>query len=140
MKLQELLKNIEPTQTIGDVEVEITGVNIDSRKIKDGHLFVAMKGTQVDGHKFIPKAIELGAKAILCEDVPEEKVEGITYVQVESTEDAVGKVATLFYGDPSKKLKLVGVTGKSGKQKLKSIHGTSVLRGLRRTDGAAQRP
>ena len=101
MKLQELLKNIKPTQTIGDVEVEITGVNIDSRKIKDGHLFVAMKGTQVDGHKFIPKAIELGAKAILCEDVPEEKVEGITYVQVESTEDAVGKVATLFYGDPS---------------------------------------
>ena len=102
MKLQELLKNIKPTQTIGDVEVEIMGVNIDSRKIKDGHLFVAMKGTQVDGHKFIPKAIELGAKAILCEDVPEEKVEGITYVQVESTEDAVGKVATLFYGDPSK--------------------------------------
>ena len=55
MKLQELLKNIKPTQTIGDVEVEITGVNIDSRKIKDGHLFVAMKGTQVDGHKFIPR-------------------------------------------------------------------------------------
>ena len=121
MKLQELLKNIKPTQTIGDVEVEITGVNIDSRKIKDGHLFVAMKGTQVDGHKFIPKAIELGAKAILCEDVPEEKVEGITYVQVESTEDAVGKVATLFYGDPSKKLKLVGVTGTNGKTTIATL-------------------
>ena len=58
MKLQELLKNIEPVQIIGDADVEVTGVNIDSRKIKEGHLFVAMKGTQVDGHKFIPKALE----------------------------------------------------------------------------------
>ena len=106
MKLQDLLKNIQPVEIAGDVETEVTGVNIDSRKIKDSHLFVAMKGTQVDGHKFIPKAIELGAKSILCEDMPEEKVEGVTYVKVESTEDAVGKVATLFYGDPSKKLKL----------------------------------
>ena len=110
MKLQELLKNIEPVQIIGDADVEVTGVNIDSRKIKEGHLFVAMKGTQVDGHKFIPKALELGAKSVLCEDMPEEKVEGVTYIQVASTEDAVGKVATLFYGDPSRKLKLVGVT------------------------------
>ena len=66
MKLQELLKNIEPVQIIGDADVEVTGVNIDSRKIKEGHLFVAMKGTQVDGHKFIPKALELGAKSVLC--------------------------------------------------------------------------
>lgn len=107
MKLQDLLKNIQPVEIAGDVETEVTGVNIDSRKIKDSHLFVAMKGTQVDGHKFIPKAIELGAKSILCEDMPEEKVEGVTYVKVESTEDAVGKVATLFYGDPSKKLKAI---------------------------------
>ena len=68
MKLQELLKNIQPVQIIGDAEVEVSGINIDSRKIKEGHLFVAMKGTQVDGHKFIPKAIELGAKSVLCED------------------------------------------------------------------------
>ena len=73
MKLQELLKNIKPTTIDGNTDVEITGVNIDSRKIKDGHLFVAMKGTQVDGHKFIGKAIESGAKAILCEDMPQEK-------------------------------------------------------------------
>lgn len=115
MKLQELLKNIQPVQIIGDAEVEVSGINIDSRKIKEGHLFVAMKGTQVDGHKFIPKAIELGAKSVLCEDMPEDKTEGVTYIQVESTEDAVGKVATLFYGDPSRKLKLVGVTGTNGK-------------------------
>lgn len=121
MKLNELLKNIKPTCVIGDTEVEITGVNIDSRRIKEGHLFVAMKGTQVDGHKFIPKALELGAKAVLCEDIPAEKAEDVTYIQVASTEDAVGKVATLFYGDPSKKLKLVGVTGTNGKTTIATL-------------------
>ena len=114
MKLNELLKNITPIKIIGNDDVEITGVNIDSRRIKTGHLFVAMKGTQVDGHQFIGKAIELGAISVLCEDLPEVLQEGITYIQVESTEDAVGKVATLFYGDPSHKLKLVGVTGTNG--------------------------
>ena len=72
MKLNEVLKNIQPLKVIGDAEVEVTGVNIDSRSIQNGHLFIAMKGTQVDGHKFISKAIELGAKSILCEDLPKE--------------------------------------------------------------------
>ena len=121
MKLQELLKNIKPTMIEGNTDVEITGVNIDSRKIKDGHLFVAMKGTQVDGHKFIGKAIESGAKAILCEDMPQEKNDEVCYIQVASTEDAVGKVATLFFGDPSKHLKLVGVTGTNGKTTIATL-------------------
>ena len=121
MKLNELLKNITPIKIIGNDDVEITGVNIDSRRIKTGHLFVAMKGTQVDGHLFIGKAIELGAISVLCEDLPEVFQEGITYVQVESTEDAVGKVATLFYGDPSHKLKLVGVTGTNGKTTIATL-------------------
>jgi len=121
MKLNEVLKNIQPLKVIGDAEVEVTGVNIDSRRIQDGHLFIAMKGTQVDGHKFISKAIELGAKSILCEDLPTEMVEGVTYVQVESTEDAVGKAATIFYGDPTKKLKLVGVTGTNGKTTIATL-------------------
>ena len=121
MKLNELLKNITPIRIIGNDDVEITGVNIDSRRIKTGHLFVAMKGTQVDGHLFIGKAIELGAISVLCEDLPEVLQEGITYVQVESTEDAVGKVATLFYGDPSHKLKLVGVTGTNGKTTIATL-------------------
>ncbi len=121
MKLQELLKNIKPTTIEDNTDVEITGVNIDSRKIKDGHLFVAMKGTQVDGHKFIGKAIESGAKAILCEDMPQEKNDGVCYIQVASTEDAVGKVATLFFGDPSKHLKLVGVTGTNGKTTIATL-------------------
>ena len=121
MKLNELLKNITPIKIIGNDDVEITGVNIDSRRIKTGHLFVAMKGTQVDGHLFIGKAIELGAISVLCEDLPEVLQKGITYVQVESTEDAVGKVATLFYGDPSHKLKLVGVTGTNGKTTIATL-------------------
>ena len=121
MKLNELLKNITPIKIIGNDDVEITGVNIDSRRIKAGHLFVAMKGTQVDGHQFIGKAIELGAISVLCEDLPEVLQKGITYVQVESTEDAVGKVATLFYGDPSHKLKLVGVTGTNGKTTIATL-------------------
>ena len=125
MKLSELLKNIKPTVIIGDTDIDITGVNIDSRRIADGHLFVAMKGTQVDGHKFIAKAIEQGAKAILCEDLPEDtnnqQTSNITYIQVPSTEDAVGRVATLFYGDPSKRLKLVGVTGTNGKTTIATL-------------------
>jgi UDP-N-acetylmuramoyl-L-alanyl-D-glutamate--2,6-diaminopimelate ligase len=121
MKLNELVKNLKTLNTIGDVEVEITGVNIDSRRIKSGHLFVAIKGTQADGHNYIGKAIELGARAILCEDMPAETKDNVTYIQVASTEDAVGKVATTFYGDPSHHLKLVGVTGTNGKTTIATL-------------------
>ena len=121
MKLSELLKSVSILQIAGSTETEITGVNIDSRKIEKGHLFVAIKGTQTDGHKFIAKAIELGATAILCEDMPEEKIEGISYLQVASTEDVVGQVATNFYGNPSEKLKLVGVTGTNGKTTIATL-------------------
>ena len=121
MVLEELIKGLKTVSVCGQTDIEITGVNIDSRRIKEGHLFIAQRGTQVDGHKFIPKAIELGAKAVLCEVLPEEKTEGVTYVQVESTEDVVGKVATIFYGDPSRKLKLVGVTGTNGKTTIATL-------------------
>ena len=121
MVLEELIKGLKTVSVCGQTYIEITGVNIDSRRIKEGHLFIAQRGTQVDGHKFIPKAIELGAKAVLCEVLPEEKTEGVTYVQVESTEDVVGKVATIFYGDPSRKLKLVGVTGTNGKTTIATL-------------------
>ena len=121
MKLSELLKSVSILQIAGPAETEITGVNIDSRKIEKGHLFVAIKGTLTDGHKFIAKAIELGATAILCEDMPEEKIESVSYLQVASTEDVVGQVATNFYGNPSKKLKLVGVTGTNGKTTIATL-------------------
>ena len=80
MRLNELLKNVETLNIVGDVNVEITGVNIDSRRIEKGHLFVAIPGTVTDGHKFIPKAIELGATAVLCEKIPEEQTPEVTYV------------------------------------------------------------
>lgn len=121
MELRKLIKNIKPVAIKGDDGVDITGVNINSRLIEKGHLFVAMKGTQVDGHRFIANAVESGAVAVLCEDMPAEPAEGVTYVQVESTEDAVGKVTTMFYGEPSKKLKLVGVTGTNGKTTIATL-------------------
>ena len=121
MILSKLLKYINPITIIGDAEAEITGVNIDSRKVEKGHLFVAIKGTQTDGHRFIPKALELGAIAVLCEDLPETPQEGVTYVQVASTEAAVGPVATVFYDEPSLKLKLVGVTGTNGKTTIATL-------------------
>ena len=121
MRLKELLKNVDVLNIIGDVEVDIKGVNIDSRRIEAGHLFVAIPGTQTDGHKFIPKAIEQGAVAVLCEYFPNKREPGVTYVAVESTEAWVGEVATQFFGDPSRKLKLVGVTGTNGKTTIATL-------------------
>lgn len=121
MKLSELLKHVNVLNVIGDAEVEITGVNIDSRRIESGHLFIAIPGTQTDGHRFIGKAIEQGAVAVLCENLPEKCDENVTYVTMKSTENAVGEVATQFYGDPSRKLKLVGVTGTNGKTTIATL-------------------
>ena len=115
MKLNELLKAIQPIEVIGSTDIEISGVNIDSRLIKAGHLFMAMRGTQTDGHAYIPSAIGNGASAILCEELPEQKAPGITYIRVKDSEEAVGLVATTFYGDPTDKMELVGVTGTNGK-------------------------
>lgn len=121
MKLTDLLKGVKTLNINGDSDIDIAGINIDSRKIKAGHLFVAVKGTQVDGHQFINKAIELGAKAVLVEDMPTDLKEDVTYVQVASTEIEVGKIATIFYGNPTKKLKLVGVTGTNGKTTIATL-------------------
>ena len=121
MNLREILKNVRPLAIVGNADRDIAGVKIDSRQVKPGYLFVAMKGTQVDGHQFIARAVELGASAILCEDMPETTADGVTYVQVESTEDAVGPVATLFHGDPTSHLKLVGVTGTNGKTTIATL-------------------
>ena len=121
MKLEELLKKISVKTIEGPADVDIAGVDIDSRKVGPGHLFVAIKGTQTDGHQYIAKAIELGAAAILCEDMPAERQAGVTYVQVTSTESAIGPVATTFYGDPTSKLILVGVTGTNGKTTIATL-------------------
>jgi UDP-N-acetylmuramoyl-L-alanyl-D-glutamate--2,6-diaminopimelate ligase len=128
MKLSELISHVKTLTVIGSTDIEITDVNIDSRRVAPGHLFVAIKGTVTDGHKYIGKAIELGAAAILCEDLPEEALQQgkatgrkVTFVQVPSTEENVGPVATTFQGDPTGKLKLVGVTGTNGKTTIATL-------------------
>ena len=115
MLLKQILNQIDPLNVIGALDKDIKGVEIDSRKVGEGFLFVAMRGTQVDGHQFIDKAIALGATAVVCETLPEEVKAEVTYIEVKDSEDAVGPVATAFYGEPSKHLKLVGVTGTNGK-------------------------
>ncbi len=121
MQLKELIQGLDITATVGDVATEITGVDIDSRRTAAGHLFVALRGTQADGHKFIPKAVEQGAAAVLCETMPEEKADGVVYIAVPSTEDVVGTVATRFHGNPSQRLRLVGVTGTNGKTTIATL-------------------
>ncbi len=122
MLLKDILSRVTIETYKGDLNIPISGVNIDSRRIEKGHLFIAVKGTQVDGYTFIDKAISQGATAVLlCDPIPEVIPEGVTFVRVTDTEDAVGKVATLFYGDPTSKLKLVGVTGTNGKTTIATV-------------------
>jgi UDP-N-acetylmuramoyl-L-alanyl-D-glutamate--2,6-diaminopimelate ligase len=121
MKLKELIQHIEVTEVVGDADREITGINIDSRLVKAGHAFVAMRGTAADGHAYIGRAIEAGATAIVCETLPEALSDAVTYVRVKDSEDIVGKLATLFYGDPTSKLELVGVTGTNGKTTIATL-------------------
>ena len=121
MKLKDIINDIHVVTTVGDTNIDICDVDIDSRKVGPGHLFVAIKGTQTDGHQYIGKAVEQGAAAILCEEMPGELHDGVCYVQVASTEQAVGPVATIFQGDPSSKLKLVGVTGTNGKTTIATL-------------------
>lgn len=121
MKLTDLLKAIQPKKIIGDTDKEIMGVNIDSRLIDQGHLFMAMRGTQADGHAYISSAIAKGAIAVLCEELPEKIEERISYIVVNDSEEAVGKVATTFYGNPTSRMKLVGVTGTNGKTTIATL-------------------
>lgn len=121
MKLQDIIRPIADVCIKGTTDKEITNIQIDSRKIKEGGLFIAIKGTQADGHAYIEKAIQLGATAIVCEVMPEQTSEHITYIQVKNSEAIVGEIATTFYGNPTSKLKLVGVTGTNGKTTIATL-------------------
>lgn len=121
MKLNELVKPIKPLQIIGELDKEITGVNIDSRLIESGHLFIAIQGTQADGHIYIASAIEKGATAIVCQQLPEKLSDSITYILVTDSEEDTGIIATHFYGNPTSKLSLVGVTGTNGKTTIATL-------------------
>ena len=121
MTIKQLIEETKPLKIVGKDNIEVTGIEIDSRRIGPGNAFIAMKGTQVDGHQFIPKALELGATCIVCETLPSEMQEGVTYVQYESTESVAGALATHFYGDPTKRMKLIGVTGTNGKTTIATL-------------------
>lgn len=121
MKLTEVLAAINPLQVIGLKEIDIHGVQFDSRKIEAGDLFVAQRGTVVDGHTFIGAVIEKGAKVIVCETLPERLADGVCYIQVASSDKALGLIASLWYGEPSKKMTLVGVTGTNGKTTIATL-------------------
>ena len=121
MELELLLKSINAIQISGDTKKDITGVNLDSRLVEPGGLFVAVKGTQADGHAYIGKAVEKGAAAVVCETWPEQLAEGVAYVQVKDSGSAVGRLATAFYGDPTSKMELVGVTGTNGKTTIATL-------------------
>jgi UDP-N-acetylmuramoyl-L-alanyl-D-glutamate--2,6-diaminopimelate ligase len=113
--LKDILYKVTLRAVSGDTAVEISSVTFDSRAVKPGSLLVATKGTQSDGHQFIEKAIESGAVAIVCEVSPAKKNDKVTYVETNDSSYALGVIASNFYGNPSVKLKLVGVTGTNGK-------------------------
>ncbi len=115
MKLQDLLKDIDIVEIKGDQNIEVTSISTDSRNAAEGSAFIAIKGVQVDGHQYIDGAIKLGASIVIFEEDIDTSNDSITYVKVKDTADATGKIATRWYGDPSSKLKLVGVTGTNGK-------------------------
>jgi UDP-N-acetylmuramoyl-L-alanyl-D-glutamate--2,6-diaminopimelate ligase len=115
MKLKDLLSGIEVIDVKGDLEANISGIDSDSRKCVEGYLFIAIKGVQVDGHDYIKSAIDLGAKTIVYSETINTSTEGITFVKVADSLDAAGKIASHWFGNPSDKLILVGVTGTNGK-------------------------
>jgi len=119
-KLSDILYRVHVTARAGNTDIDIANVQIDSRKVVAGSLFIALKGAAVDGHRFIDAAIEKGAVAILCEKMPKQK-EGITYIETSNASEAAGFVAHNFYDAPSAKMKLVGVTGTNGKTTIATL-------------------
>ncbi|MDR3023986.1 UDP-N-acetylmuramoyl-L-alanyl-D-glutamate--2,6-diaminopimelate ligase [Chryseobacterium sp.] len=121
MIITELVNRIPVLEIHGDNNREVTELVIDSRKVTENSLYIAMRGTVVDGHSFIASAIEKGAAAIVCEELPETLVENVTYVQVKDSSKVLGHLASNFYGNPSQKLKLIGVTGTNGKTSVSTL-------------------
>jgi UDP-N-acetylmuramoyl-L-alanyl-D-glutamate--2,6-diaminopimelate ligase len=112
MKLKDIIKDLPVISATADMETEITDISYDSRTVQPGHLFVAVKGLTVDGHRFIPKAMELGAAAVLCQDVPEGNV---PYVQIADCRYGLAIASRNYFGNPAAKMKIIGFTGTSGK-------------------------
>ena len=121
MTLSNILSHIKIMEAVGSTSIPITSVDFDSRKVREGALFVATIGTQVDGHEFIAQAIDSGAVAIVCETLPEELKENVSYIKVENSQEALGHIASNWYDQPSSKIKLIGVTGTNGKTTIATL-------------------
>ncbi len=114
-KLTDILRNIEVQKWTGPKDIAISDLSFDSRLVQPGQMFVAVKGTLADGHKFISSAIEKGARVIVCETLPEKQEPDITYIKVHNPAIALGILSSNFYDNPSEKLQLIGITGTNGK-------------------------
>ena len=121
MKINEILVNCNLLDIIGDKDLDIPAITFDSRKVEQGTLFFAVNGTQVDGHDYIDKAIEQGAVAIVCEKLPRKMAGNVTYIKVDNSAFVLGIAASNFFGNPSKELRLVGVTGTNGKTTIATL-------------------
>src|SRR5215210_8871312 len=113
--LQDILFKVNIRSVDGPTAVKVKDLQIDSRKVSEGSAFIAIKGSSADGHQFIGTAVKNGAGAVICETFPSGRKEGVTYIQVENSAAAAGYMAHNYYGQPSEKLKLIGVTGTNGK-------------------------
>jgi len=114
-KLNALLKEVAPVRIVGDADPDIAAICFDSRKVGPGDLFVAQRGVSADGHAYIGKAVRAGAVVVVCEELPADCSAQVVYVQVRDSSEALGRIASAWYGHPSRKMKLVGVTGTNGK-------------------------
>lgn len=119
--LNDILTSLDVVKLVGQSDIDLTGVNSDSRNVEPGSLFVATRGTQVDGHDYIASAIEKGAMAVVCEILPEKLSPDVVYVVVKNTNVALGKIASAWYDFPSSSLRLVGVTGTNGKTTIATL-------------------
>ena len=121
IELKNILYKVTLDAVVGDTSVSINSIQFDSRKVSKNDVFVAVKGTVVDGHDFIEQVIEKGANTIICEQIPDITIEGVTYVKVDNSSKALAIMASNYYGVPSENLKLVGVTGTNGKTTIASL-------------------
>ena len=119
--LKDILYKVTLEKIVGNTAVAVREIHFDSRQVGLDDVFVAVRGTQSDGHSFIKKAVDQGALAIICEEMPDELVNGITYVQVANSQQALAMMAANFYGNPSEELQLVGVTGTNGKTTIATL-------------------
>jgi UDP-N-acetylmuramoyl-L-alanyl-D-glutamate--2,6-diaminopimelate ligase len=120
-KLKEILYKVAIDGISGSTDIDVTHISIDSRTVEPGNMYVAIKGTQVDGHQFIDQAIELGARSIICQNLPKTLAPGVVFIQVSDAREALAWTAANFYDNPSKELQLIGITGTNGKTSIATL-------------------